>query len=164
MKKIEIKNIFTGNVIFEYTKENNTIKDTVEKAVINGIDLKGANLYRANLKGANLKGANLEGANLEEANLYRANLYGANLEGANLEEANLKGANLKGATLPMFCKWSVGIVGNKIKIGCKQKSIKEWDKWFKSSEIYSTPRGTDEFKQIEAMYKATKAYYLHLNS
>ncbi len=87
--KIEIKNRWTGNVLFEYEKDNNTIKETIEKAVEEV----------ANLEGANLEGANLEGANLEVANLRGANLRGANLEGANLEGANLEGANLRGAYL-----------------------------------------------------------------
>ena len=47
--KIEIKNRWTGSILFEYEKENNTIKDTVEKAV-----RKGANLREADLEGAYL--------------------------------------------------------------------------------------------------------------
>ena len=89
--KIEIKSIF-GNVLFEYTKENNTIKDAIEEAVKQGAYLYGADLYGANLRGADLYRANLRGANL-----YGANLYGADLRGADLEGANLRGANLRGA-------------------------------------------------------------------
>ena len=55
--KIEIKNRWTGSVLFEYEKENNTIKDTVEKAVEVRANLRGANLARANLEGADLVGA-----------------------------------------------------------------------------------------------------------
>ena len=58
--KIEIKNRWTGSVLFEHEKENNTIKDTIEKAVERG----------ANLEGADLGGADLGGAYLEGANLY----------------------------------------------------------------------------------------------
>ena len=97
--KFEIKNRWTGSVLFEYEKENNTMKETLEKAVKDGANLYGANLYGANLKGANLEGANLEGANLYGAYLEGANLDGANLDGAYLEGANLKGANLYGAYL-----------------------------------------------------------------
>ncbi len=79
--KVEIKSIF-GKVLFEYSKENNTIKDTLIEAIKRG----------ANLEGAYLGGANLRGANLEGANLRGANLRGANLEGANLEGAYLGGA------------------------------------------------------------------------
>ena len=97
--KIEIKNKRTGLVLFEYEKENNTIKDTVEKAVKEGVNLKGANLERAYLRGAVLEGANLERAYLRGVYLEGANLKGAYLKGAYLKGAYLKGANLKGADL-----------------------------------------------------------------
>ena len=57
--KIQIKSRFTGDVLFEYEKENNTIKDTVVEAIKNG-----ANLGDADLGGAYLGGADLGGANL----------------------------------------------------------------------------------------------------
>ena len=85
--KIQIKSIF-GSVLFEYSKENNTIKDTLCEANLYGADLRGANLYGADLRGANLYGANLREADLCEANLCEANLYGADLRGANLREAD----------------------------------------------------------------------------
>ena len=121
--KIEIKSIF-GSVLFEYEKENNSVKDTLIKAVKQGADLRWANLQGAdlqeadlrwanlqgadlqeadlrwaNLQGANLRWANLRWANLQEADLRWANLQGANLQGANLQGANLQGANLQGANL-----------------------------------------------------------------
>ena len=96
--KIEIKSIW-GEVLFSFEKENNTIKDTVEEAVMQGANLDGANLYGANLYGANLYGANLYGANLYGANLNRANLDRANLNRANLDRASLDGATLYGANL-----------------------------------------------------------------
>lgn len=71
MIKIQIKSIW-GDILFEYEKENNTIKDTLEEAV-----KQGASLNRANLYGANLNGASLDGASLDGANLYRASLDGA---------------------------------------------------------------------------------------
>jgi hypothetical protein len=70
MNKIQILSL-SGDVLFEYEKENNTIKDTL----IHAVD-----------KGANLEGANLEGAYLKGANLKGANLYGAYLEGAKFQE------------------------------------------------------------------------------
>jgi len=107
--KIEIKSRFSDSVLFEYTKEENTIKDTLLEAIKLGANLDGANLYGANLDGANLYGANLRGANLDcayldganlrGAYLNGANLYGANLDGANLDDANLSRANLYGANL-----------------------------------------------------------------
>ena len=161
--KIEIKSV-SGKVLFELEKENNTIKETLEQAIKENANLIGANLYNANLECANLEDANLEDANLYNANLEGANLECANLRGANLRSANLEGAkNKETAILPIFCKWSYGIKGDLIIIGCKQKTIEEWDIWFNSNEEYSTSRGTDEFKQIEAIYNALKSYYLTLN-
>jgi len=159
MIKIEIKNRFTGSVIFEYTKENNTIKDTISEAVMGC-----ANLEGAYLEGANLEGAYLEGANLEGANLGGANLGGANLGGANLRGANLEGSNLGGAYLPLHCKWSHSIVNNRIQIGCKQKTIEEWDLFFNSEDELETKRGTQGFKQIQAVFEAYKAYLNFLNN
>ena len=171
--KNQIKSVFE-KVLFALEKENNTIKETLEQAVKENSNLEGADLRNADLEGADLRNANLEGADLRNANLEGADLEGADLEGADLRNAdlrnsNLEGANLKGAKnketaiLPIFCKWSYGIKGDLIIIGCKQKTIEEWDIWFNSNDEYSTSRGTEEFKQIEAIYNALKYYYLTLN-
>ena len=151
--KIKIKSL-SGKVLFELEKENNTIKETLEQAV-----KENANLNNANLEYANLYNANLNSANLNNANLYNANLNNANLNNANLEYAK----NKETAFLPIFCKWSYGIKGDLIVIGCEQKTIEEWDIWFNSNEEYSTRRNTDDFKQIEAVYNSLKSYYLTLN-
>ena len=112
--KIEIRNRWTGSVVFEYTKEGNTITETVLDAIRRGANLRdadlrdanlcdadlcGANLRGANLRGADLRGANLCGANLCDANLRSANLCGADLYDANLRDANLRDANLSDADL-----------------------------------------------------------------
>jgi uncharacterized protein YjbI with pentapeptide repeats len=97
--KIEIKNRFTGEIIFSHEAEENSVSATVKAALEVNTNLSGANLIDANLSGANLSGANLSGANLIDANLIDANLSGANLSGANLIDANLSGANLSGANL-----------------------------------------------------------------
>jgi len=106
--KIQIKSIF-GKLLFELEKEDNTIKETVLKAIesranlsgtdLSGTDLSGADLFRANLFRANLSGANLSGANLSDADLSRADLSRADLFGANLSDADLSGANLSNADL-----------------------------------------------------------------
>ena len=74
--KIEIKSVF-GKVLFEYEKENNTIKETLTEAVMRGADLRGAYLGGADLGGANLGGAYLGDAYLGDANLGGAYLGGA---------------------------------------------------------------------------------------
>ncbi len=68
--KFEIKNKWTGSILFEYEKENNTLKDTVEQAIKEGACLRGADLRGAYLEGADLEGAYLEGAYLEGAYIY----------------------------------------------------------------------------------------------
>ena len=85
--KIEIKNRWTGNILFEYLSENNTIKKTVSEAIKSG----------AYLRGADLRGADLRGAYLREADLREADLREADLREAYLREADLRGADLRGA-------------------------------------------------------------------
>jgi hypothetical protein len=87
--KIQIKNRWTGSIIFEYESENNTIKDTLKEAIKSIADL----------SRANLSGADLYGADLSRADLSRANLSGADLYGADLSRANLSGADLSGAKI-----------------------------------------------------------------
>jgi hypothetical protein len=99
MIKIEIKNRFTGTVIFEYSKENNTIKETVLEARKRGAYLQGAYLQGAYLRGADLREADLQGADLRGADLQGADLQGAYLRGAYLQGAYLQGAYLQGAYL-----------------------------------------------------------------
>ena len=128
--KIEIKNRFTQSVIFTYELEKEaTIKDAIKEAV------------------------------KRDANLSDAYLSGANLSDANLSDANLSGADLRGANkIPIYCKWSHGITEGKIHIGCEKRTIDEWDVFFASNDEIETPRNRDEFKQIEAVYNAYKAY------
>lgn len=73
MNKIQIKSIF-GDVLFEYEKENNTIKDTVVEAVKQNADIRSANLSYADLRYADLRYANLSSADLSSTDLSYANL------------------------------------------------------------------------------------------
>ena len=100
---IQIKTTF-GSLLFEFEKEDNSVKDTLIEAVKRGANLVGADLGDANLVGADLRGANLRvanlvGADLGDANLVDADLRGANLVGADLGDANLVDADLRGADL-----------------------------------------------------------------
>ena len=97
--KIEIKNRWTGEVLFEYEKKDNTIKDTVVEAVKEGADLSDADLSDANLRGADLRGADLRGADIRGADIRGAYLGGAYLGGADIRGADLGGAYLGGANL-----------------------------------------------------------------
>ena len=97
--KIEIRNRWTGSVVFEYTKEGNTITETVLEAIRRGADLRGADLRSADLRSANLRDADLRSADLRNADLCDANLRNADLCGANLSDADLRSADLSDADL-----------------------------------------------------------------
>ena len=97
--KIEIRNRWTGSVVFEYTKEGNTITETVLDAIRRGADLRDTDLYGADLCDADLRGANLSDADLCDADLRGADLRSADLRGANLRDADLRGADLRDADL-----------------------------------------------------------------
>jgi hypothetical protein len=106
--KVQILSVY-GDVLFEYERDNNTIKDTLIQAIKQGADLRSAdlrsaylsdaNLYGADLRSANLYGADLRSADLRSADLRSADLRSAYLYGADLRSANLYGANLYGADL-----------------------------------------------------------------
>jgi len=147
---IEIKNRFTGSVLFSHDAEENSLKITLEMALksgadlycadLSGADLSGADLYCADLSGADLYCADLSGANLYCADLSGADLSGANLYCADLSGANLSGANLSGEkikTNPIFISgliWEVIISDNYLKIGCQRHTHDEWFN-FTDSEI-----------------------------
>ena len=108
--KTKIEIIATSKeVLFEYEKEENTVKDTLMKAIESGADLRcanlrdadlcGANLCNADLSGADLSGANLCGTNLRCANLFSATLCNADLRNASLRSADLCNADLRDADL-----------------------------------------------------------------
>ena len=113
--KIEIKNRWTGKVLFEYEKENNTVKDTLIEAVKNKAYLGGADLRGADLRGADLGDAYLGGADLRGAYLRGADLRGADLGGADLGDAYLRGADLRGAKnipfIPLYCPSDGAFIG-----------------------------------------------------
>jgi len=101
--KIQIKSLW-GSVLFEFEKEDNTIKETIEEAIKSGADLSWANLSGMNLSGMNLSGINLFGADLSGADLSRTNLSGAdlfstNLSKTDLSKTDLSKTNLSGANL-----------------------------------------------------------------
>jgi hypothetical protein len=138
MTEIKIKSIY-GNLLFTYKAENATIRDAVEKAVKEKVSLRLADLSSANLRSADLSLADLRLADLSSAK------------------------NKETAYLPLFCKWNFSILGCEIQIGCEKRTIEQWDLFFASNEKLTTERGTEDFKQIEAVYNACKAYLLTLN-
>ena len=108
MIKIEIKNRLLGTILFEYSKENNTIKDTVIEAV-----KKGAYLRGADLQGADLQGAYLQGEKIKTAIVF-AGLY-------------------KYVVIPYITEKDE----KRIKMGCYNRSLAEWesDFWNNNNEF-----------------------------
>jgi hypothetical protein len=192
--KIEIKNRYTNEVI--YRCEAESIKDAIQKAIkekvnlsnsnLRGSDLRDSDLSNSNLSNSDLSNSNLRGSDLSYSNLSGSdlrdsdlsysnlsysNLSNSNLRGSDLRDSNLSGSDLRDSKnldktikLPMHCKWSHGITnGNLIHIGCEKRTIEEWDLFFNSDEKLSTERCTQEFKQIQAVFEAYKAYLNFLN-
>jgi hypothetical protein len=79
--KLEIKNRFTGKIIFEFETENNSIKKTVCEYIRQELN---SGKYYANLTDADLTDADLTDADLTRANLTHANLTDADLTHADL--------------------------------------------------------------------------------
>ncbi len=162
-------NLRSANLCSADLRSANLSSANLRSANLCSADLRSADLRSAKLSLANLSSANLRSADLSSANLRSADLSSANLRSADLSSANLRSADLslvknkEGAYLPTYCRWSHSINGNKIQIGCKTKTIKEWDVFFASDKVYETERNTDDFKQIQAVYESYKAYLNFLN-
>ncbi|OMG81434.1 pentapeptide repeat-containing protein [Achromobacter xylosoxidans] len=147
--KHEIKNRWTGAVLFtadvpEGTESGLIARVALEQAVARGADLRGANLGGAYLRDAYLRGANLGGANLGGADLRGANLGGADLRGANLGGAYLRDAYLRGADLGELSSiwgasgnlrelkavqcdtWPVSYTATHMQIGCQFHTLEAW--------------------------------------
>ena len=138
MIKIEIKHWITGSILFEYSKENNTIKDTIieavkNKAYLQGAYLRGAYLQGAYLRGAYLQGAYLQGAYLRGAYLRGADLRGADLRGEKIENAIVFNGLYKYEVMPYITKLGI----KRIKMGCHNRTLDEWtsDFWNNDDEF-----------------------------
>ena len=109
--KIQIKSIY-GSILFEYEKENNSVRDTLLEAIKTNADLSYADMGYADMgyadmgyadmRCADMRCANLSGANLSCADMRCANLSGASLSGANLSGADLSGASANENTCMFF--------------------------------------------------------------
>ncbi|WP_151760495.1 pentapeptide repeat-containing protein [Acinetobacter junii] len=160
-QKHEIKNRFTGEVLFscdipEGMESGMIARHALEEAVANGANLRGANL-----EGANLRDANLEGANLRDANLEGANLRGANLRGANLWGANLEGAKDSPLIITSL-RWPIYISGTgMMRIGCQNHSVEAW-KNFTDEEIKRMDSDALEFwNKYKTMLLGACDTYVH---
>ena len=114
--KIEIKNKFTGNVIFSYNAENNSISRTVKAAL------------------------------KQKINLSNADLYSANLSNADLSDANFRWCVGDGKIIlsMQVTQWGIAFTKTHLAIRCKQYSIEEWRN-FNDDEISKMNYGALEW-------------------
>jgi len=124
--KLQIKNRFTGSILFEYESENNTIKETVLEARKRGADLQGADLQGAYLQGAYLQGADLQGADLQGADLQGADLQGADLRGYKIKNAAVFTGLYAYIVIPYITEEN----DKRIKMGCYDRLLAEWENDF----------------------------------
>lgn len=142
--KIEIKNRFTGSILFDFECDGNTILKTVLEALRQKKCLISADLRSADLRFADLRYADLISADLILANFILADLSLAKLSTADLCSAKLSSANLgfayfreneKSAKAAIFTGLYRYLVipyitetGEKrIKMGCYNRSLQEWE-------------------------------------
>ena len=90
MITLQIKNRYTHKVIFEYTCNDNTMKQTVEEAIRQKISLGGADLSYLDLSCMDLSYADLNTTDLSYSNLESTDLSETNLRNCDLDEVYLK--------------------------------------------------------------------------
>ena len=111
---LQILNRKDGGLIYE--KDVLTMKDCVESALSERVDLINADLsnqdldtcvlFRGNCTFADLSGASLVDVSFEQCNLFGADLANCDLRGADLTRANLAGVTL---TQPQIDSLGVGL-------------------------------------------------------
>ena len=133
-QNLEIKNRWTGEVLFTCEIPEGMESGMIARHVAEAAIAADANLRGADLRGANLRDADLYGANLRDADLYGANLSGADLYGA------------KAAPLVVYgLRWDVVISGaGEMRIGCQEHSIEAW-KEFNDERISSMDSNALDF-------------------
>ena len=104
--KIEIKNRWTGKVLFEFETENNTVKETLLEGIKRGAYLQGADLQGAYLRGADLQGADRQGVKIKTA------------------------AAFTGLYLYYIIAYITESDEHRVKMGCHDRSVTEWDSDF----------------------------------
>ena len=140
--KFEIKNRWTGTVLFELETENNTLRNTVLAAVKSGADLRSADLSGADLSGANLSPI--------KADFFMVLLYAKN-EVNGLRQALLDG-KVDGSTYTGECACLVGTLANVRH--CKHNEIpflipdseRPAERWFLAITKGSTPENNNAAK------------------
>lgn len=89
IEEIDIINWMTGEIIFSYTCEDNTIEKTLEEAVKQGVNLIYADLRDIEITCANLKGINLSYARLDSSIIDKCDLSYSTLIGTSFNHTKI---------------------------------------------------------------------------
>jgi uncharacterized protein YjbI with pentapeptide repeats len=110
-------------------------------------------------RGGYFRGGEFRGGEFRGGYFLGGEFRGGEFRGGEFRGGYFRGGEFLGGVMCIYSKWFVGLTfEGTVKIGCKIKTFKEWDAWFKGKEEYSTKRNTPEFKRIYAHYVAIKAY------
>jgi hypothetical protein len=152
--KIEIKSYF-GRLLFEFEKENNTVKDTVIEAVKTGADLRGADLTDADLRGADLRDADLRGADLTGAYLTGAYLTGADGNKIKIKRAIVFSGLYKYVVIPFISE------GNEkyVKMGCYTRKLSEWEADFWNNDNEFPNNGSEKSNLRLFAFETAKKWF-----
>ena len=142
--KIEIKNRWTGKILFEFETENNSIKKTVLEALKRGADLSGADLRVADLSDANLRGADLSDADLS----------GADLSGGKVKSAIVFTGLYRYVVIPYITSENE----KRVIMGCHDRSVAEWDADFWNNPNEFPNDGSMKSEMRLMAYKTAKAW------
>ena len=142
--KIVIKSVY-GSILFEYEKENNTIKETLLEAIKCDAYLRGADLRGADLRGAYLGGADLGGAYLGGADLRGADLCGAKIKDKGILLIGNIGSRCDYTTIYNTDK------GIYVKCGCFFGTIDEF-----VAKVKETHKGNEHERDYLAMVEFAK--------
>jgi hypothetical protein len=106
---IEIRNRWSGAVIYTHNVEGATMRDAVLAAIaadsnlrdsdLSDSDLSDSDLRDSDLRGSDLSGSDLSGSDLRGSDLRGSDLSGSDLSGSDLRDSDLSGSDLSGSDL-----------------------------------------------------------------
>ena len=138
MIKIQIKSIY-GSILFEYESEQNTLKDTIIKAVNSDADLTDADLRGADLRGADLRGAKIKDITIKKATIITG-LYDY-------------------VVIPIISKDNIKWV----KMGCYLRTVEDWDKDFWNNNNEFPNNGSEKSNMRLFAYETAKKWFEIIN-
>ena len=155
MIKIEIKHWITGSILFEYSKENNTILETVKEAVKQKAYLRGAYLRGADLRGADLRGAYLQGVDLQGVDLRGVDLQGVDLRGKKIKKANVFTGLYEYIVIPYITDKDE----KRIKMGCFDRLLSEWESDFWNNDKEFPNNGSEKSNFRVMAFETAKRWF-----